>query len=494
MDTFSSIPPQISQVSAANINVPLKKKVLVETWGCQMNVADSENMLSLLAKDNYEMTENESDADLVLLNTCHIREKAKQKVLSRLGRLRIAKKLNPNLKIAVAGCVAQAEGEKLLKSAPHIDVLFGPGKIDSISGLLRENVLTKKSAVALGFKEDRPHGENVLVDDGDAPKIKLDLKKSYSISTDAKPVHLGKNGFSRFVNIAQGCDNFCTFCIVPHTRGREISRSLEEIRSECETMVGEGTKEITLLGQNVNSYGSDLVREGKLEATSVGPFGDLLRAICKINGLDRLRFTTSNPHDFSRELAGLFLSEKKLGSYLHLPLQSGDDEILERMKRKVTIAEYKQRVSWLRELDPDFALSTDLIVGFPGETEEQFENTLAMLEYTRFSFVYAFMYSPRNKTPAARFKDQIDESTKVKRLARLNEIQDRITIAYHEAEIGKVRRTLFTYRSTKSHDLYYGRTEHFRPVRVYSPVSLLGQTLDIRITEGNKTSLIGELN
>lgn len=465
-----------------------RKKVLVETWGCQMNIADSENMLATLAQNNYEITESETDADLVLLNTCHIREKAKQKVLSRLGRLKAAKKLNPALKIAVAGCVAQAEGEKLVKAAPQIDVLLGPGQLDAVNDLLEENLRTRKTAVALGFKE-RPSEE--LVARGEVEK--KPEKKQYTFSTDSKPIHSGKNSVSRFVNIAQGCDNFCTFCIVPHTRGREISRPVEEIRQECETMVREGAREITLLGQNVNSYGSDLIREGKIAPSQLGLFGELLKEICGVDGLERLRFMTSNPHDFTHELADLFFTEPKLGSYLHLPLQSGDDIVLERMKRKVTVAEYKERIDWLRSKDPDFALSTDLIVGFPGETEDQFENTLKMLEYARFSFVYAFMYSPRNKTPAARFQDQVPENEKVNRLARLNEVQDRITLEILAKEVGQVRSALFSYKSSKGENLYYGRTEHFRPVRVYSPVSILGQTLKIRITEGNKTSMIGTL-
>jgi tRNA-2-methylthio-N6-dimethylallyladenosine synthase len=444
-------------------------KVLIETWGCQMNVADSETMLALLQEQNYESTEEESNADLILLNTCHIRDKAKHKVLSRLGRLKELKDKNPNLRIAVAGCVAQAEGKRLLKEAPQIDYLFGPGKINELPELLKQ----QKGSVALGFHK------------GQYPESKVESK--------ARPSLSGKNDISRFINITQGCDNFCTFCVVPHTRGREISRHPREILAEAQALIEAGAKEITLLGQNVNSYGNDLIRDSLIESDASGPFYHLLKEVCQIGGLKRLRFTTSNPHDFSLALAQLFKEEPKLGQYLHLPVQSGDDTVLEAMKRKVTAQEYLDKVAWLRKDNPDFALSTDLIVGFPGETEEQFENTLKLVAAVRFSFIYAFMYSPRKNTPAARFRDQISDEIMKTRLARLNALQDQITIDLNRGEIGKEKEVLIMYASSKNPDHYYGRTPEFRSVRVASSRPIIGETVHVRIVDANKTALIGDL-
>jgi tRNA-2-methylthio-N6-dimethylallyladenosine synthase len=440
------------------------KKVHIETWGCQMNAADSETMLAMLAERNYSLTENVDEADLVLLNTCHIREKARHKVLSRLGVLKELKAQKPGMTIAVSGCVAQAEGQKLLKAAPQIDVLFGPGKINELPSLLEERSRTGKAALAIGFK--REHEE---------PK-----------PIKAPPTLTGKREISRFVNIQQGCNNYCTFCVVPYTRGREVSRPPQDIVAEVKAMVAGGAKEITLLGQNVNSYGNDLTDSDNL-------FVKLLSEAARVEGLDRLRFTTSNPHDLSKDLADLFRSEPKLGRYMHLPVQSGSDTILDRMKRKVTRAEYLERVSWLRAAVPDMALSTDLIVGFPGETEADFQNTLDLVAEVRFSFIFSFKYSPRKHTPAARYLDQVPEDVKDERLKRLNALQEQITIAQNEAEIGHVRPVLFLYESRKHPGQFYGRTEHFRLVRVEAPSSLVGETRDVLITQANKIALLGEL-
>ena len=449
------------------------KKVLIETWGCQMNVADSENMLSMLQKENYETTENADEADLVLLNTCHIREKATHKVLSRLGRIRETQRdKNPKLKVAVAGCVAQAEGQRLMDQAKNIDVLIGPGKIDELPELLRQNSTDNKRRLATGFRDKKTNKIN----------------KTYTQSTDAKPAMTGKTEISRFVNIAQGCNNFCTFCVVPFTRGREISRTIEEITAEAGNLVREGAKEITLLGQNVNSYGLDLDTYKNRD-----PFVELLYKTCEIDGLERLRFTTSNPHDFSPSIARAFSDLPQLGKYIHLPVQSGNDTVLERMKRKVTVAEYWERVSWLRSAHSDMAFSTDLIVGFPGETDEQFADTMSLVEKLEYAFIYAFKYSPRRGTAASRFKDQVEEKVKTERLAALNNLQDKITIKQNQAEIGKTRSVLFHYESKKEAGVYYGRTEHFRLVRVAAPRSLVGETLSVEITAANKTALVGSL-
>lgn len=455
---------------------PGKPKVHVETWGCQMNTADSERMLAILAEKDYVLATSAEDADLVLLNTCHIREKAKHKVLSRLGILKEMKQKKPGMTIAVAGCVAQAEGSRLLKQAPQIDVLLGPGKIDELPRLLEEHSKTRKQEMAIGFAKSHTH------DESPAPES----------AAKAAPALTSKDDISRYVNIQQGCDNYCTFCVVPFTRGREVSRRLSEILTECEGLIAAGAKEITVLGQNVNSYGMDLFEGGK-DLPPDGPFVELLRNVAALDGLERLRFTTSNPQDFPRALAQLFKELPKLGRYIHLPVQSGSDRVLERMKRKVTVAEYKERIAWLREALPDVALSTDLIVGFPGETEEDFEETMQLVEETRYSFCFSFKYSPRKNTPAARYQDQVPEEVKEARLARLNALQDRITIAQAEAEIGKVRPVLFHYESKKLPGHYYGRTEHFRLVRAAAPAGAVGRVLQVKVTDANKTALLGVL-
>lgn len=454
------------------------KKVYVETWGCQMNVADSEQMLGMLRSQNYSQTDKPEDADLVLLNTCHIREKATHKVLSRLGVLReVASESNKTMKIAVTGCVAQAEGKKLMEKASNIDLLIGPGKISELSTLLENNEKDGQRAISIGFEKNRSHDHD---HDQDALK-------------ETNPTVTMKDEITRFVNIAQGCDNFCTFCVVPFTRGREVSRSLSSIVEETKKLIAEGAKEITLLGQNVNSYGDDLVRDGKHIAPAEGAFVELLEHVAVIPGLERLRFTTSNPHDFTKPLAELFQKHKNLGRYIHLPVQAGNDNLLERMKRKVTVAQYMERVKWLRDIDPEMALSTDLIVGFPGETEEEFQGTLDLVEKVRYSFIYAFKYSPRKGTAAARFKDQIDENVMSQRLARLNELQNRITLEQNQAEIGKIREVLFHYESRKEPGVYYGRTDHFRLVRAPSNRNLIGKTTKVKIQESNKTALAGIL-
>jgi tRNA-2-methylthio-N6-dimethylallyladenosine synthase len=472
-----------SNLSESTSPASTEKSVHIETWGCQMNTADSEKMLSLLAGQNYKLVDSADKADLVLLNTCHIREKATHKVLSRLGILRDMKAKKPGMKIAVAGCVAQAEGRRLIKAAPQIDVLLGPGKIDDLPRLLGENAQTGATAVAVGFKtKAEESARNHDHDHGHEPG---ELKKTQSVT--------GKNEVSRYVNIQHGCNNYCTFCVVPFTRGREISRTHEEVLQDAAGLVHHGARELTLLGQNVNSYGLDLVEAGKMPASAKGPFVELMEKVAALPSLDRLRFTTSNPHDFTRELADLFQRQPKMGRYLHLPVQSGSNEVLARMKRKVTREEFLERIAWLRDAVPDMAFSTDLIVGFPGETDEQFEETLSLVEQVRFSFTFSFKYSPRKNTPAARYQDQVSEAVKDERLARLMALQDRITVEENLKEIGKTREVLFIYESKKEPGVYYGRTEHFRLVRVRSGRDLSGVSLPVRITEANKTALVGEL-
>lgn len=452
-----------------------KKKVHIETWGCQMNVAESELAASLLAKE-FDVCEEPGQADLIILNTCHIREKAYHKVTSRLGVLADFKKKNPNLKIAVAGCSAQAEGKKLLKNK-NIDLIVGPGRLKELPKLVEQTKEREEKVLAIGF-----------------PKKKEEDKAMDSLAHPITyPTVSGRNDVSRFVTIQQGCNNYCTFCIVPFTRGKEISLTPQEIYQQAKAFVDEGAKEITLLGQNVNSYGLDLVASGKLKSSQDGPFADLLRLVASIPGLESLRFTTSNPHDFTKPLAQLFADHPVMGKYLHLPVQSGSNTILGTMKRKVTREEFLERVQWLKEACPDIALSTDIIVGFPGETEEDFLETLSLVKEVRFSFAYAFKYSPRKHTPAMRFKTQVDESVKSDRLQRLNDALNQITEEENQKEIGQTRKVLFLYQSKKDPKYYFGRSEQFRLVKVPATRDLVGKKLDVKIEKANLTALEGTL-
>ncbi len=466
----------------ADQQAPLRR-VLIETWGCQMNVADSERMLALLATDNYQATLVPEEADLIILNTCHIREKARHKVVSRLGRLQELRHTNKDLTIAVTGCVAQAEGKSLLASHA-IDIIVGPGKIAELPALVANHKQWKQKAIAIGFSKAE------LLDPADQTCQKSALEPPPSLE--------GKNPVARFVTIQQGCNNFCTFCVVPFTRGSEISLRPRTIRAEVAAMLAQGVKEITLLGQNVNSYGHDLLAasspagEELLAAPEEQPFVALLKDLVTLPGLESLRFTTSNPHDMTAELAALFATEAKLGKHYHLPLQSGSDRILQAMKRKVTRADYLSKISWLRQAVPDMALSTDLIVGFPGESDEDFADTLSILAEVRYSFVFAFTYSPRKGTAAIRFKEQVPEAIKQERLRRLNLLQDQITLEENQAEVGKIRQVLVHYRSRKNPLYFYGRTEHYRLVRIRSDQEIRGQVLGLTILAANKIALAAE--
>ena len=456
-----------------------KQKLHVETWGCQMNVADSERMTALMQQQKFELSNSAEDADLIVLNTCHIREKAKHKVVSRLGRLRNIKLKNPNLKIAVTGCVAQAEGKKLLEEVPLIDVLLGPGKIDKLPELVEKAKQEGKSQMMIGFEKPKASVETISEAESDI----FDRQKHIQ----------GKNEVSRFLNIQQGCNNFCTFCVVPFTRGREISDHPGVIVEKAKRLIESGAKEITLLGQNVNSYGLDLVERGELSPSSSGAFYDLLASVAEIPGLDRLRFTTSNPHDFTKPLADLFRLQPKLGKYIHLPVQSGSDIILKSMKRKVTVKEYWQRINWLRDAVPEIAISTDLIVGFPGETDDDFEGTYELVRELKYSFIFAFKYSPRKGTAAARFKTQVPMEVQNKRLQALNELQDGITLELNQQEVDSEHDVLFLYESKKDPGVYYGRNLKFQLVRVKAGRDIVGLTLPVRITNANKTALEGQL-
>ncbi|APJ05060.1 tRNA (N6-isopentenyl adenosine(37)-C2)-methylthiotransferase MiaB [Silvanigrella aquatica] len=466
------------------------KKVYIQTWGCQMNVADSERMLGLLGRLNYRPTELAQDADFILLNTCHIREKARHKVVSRLGELRPLKEENPHLIIAVSGCVAQAESQALAKEVPYIDIIFGPDQIEDLPNLL-EKVIEKSEV-------DKKVSESYSTNKA-APMVitKFDAKEEgYSIPIDVVPPYYdeNKNEVTRYVNIIKGCNNFCTFCVVPYTRGREKSRPEKEILDEVNFLVQKGVKEIILLGQNVNSYGLDLIGAPDIHSSNGKlPFADLLYTVSSVPEVERIRFTTSNPHDFTPALAKAFADLPKVTNSFHLAVQSGSDHMLDRMNRQYTRAEYFERVKWIRDVRPEIAFSTDIIVGFPGETEQDFEDTLSLVQEMQYAFIFAFKYSIRKGTPATRFKDQVPEDIKDRRLQTLLEFQRKETERQNRAEIGKIREVLVLYKNRKEENSWYGRSYEGRLVKVQSPRNLIGKLIPVKIIGANLTALEGHL-
>ncbi len=482
--------PQVTYPNVGEKNESYLKKVYIQTWGCQMNVADSERMLGLLGRLNYRPTETVEEADFILLNTCHIREKARHKVVSRLGELRPLKEANPNIIIAVSGCVAQAESQALAKEVPYIDMIFGPDQIEDLPNLL-EKVIKKSEQEQL--EKETFHNKK------DVPFIltKFDTKEEgYSIPIDVVPPYYDENKseVTRYVNIIKGCNNFCTFCVVPYTRGREKSRPEGEIIDEINFLVNKGVKEIILLGQNVNSYGLDLIGAQDIHSSNGKlPFADLLYTVSALPGVERIRFTTSNPHDFTPKLAKAFADLPKVTNSFHLAVQSGSDRILDRMNRQYTRAEYFERVKWIRDVRPDIAFSTDIIVGFPGETEEDFADTISLVQEMQYAFIYAFKYSIRKGTPATRFKEQVPEDIKDKRLQKLLDIQRKETERQNLAEIDKIREVLVLYKNRKDEHSWYGRTNEGRLVKIHSPRNIVGMLVSVKITNANITALEGRL-
>ncbi len=482
--------PQVEYPNVGEKNEPFLKKVYVQTWGCQMNVADSERMLGLLGRLNYRPTETPNDADFILLNTCHIREKARHKVVSRLGEIRPLKEANPNLIIAVSGCVAQAESQALAKEVPYIDMIFGPDQIEDLPNLLEKVIekseIDKKIKDSYSTKKGSPF---ILT--------KFDNKEDgYSIPIDVIPPYYdeNKNEVTRYVNIIKGCNNFCTFCVVPYTRGREKSRAENEIINEVNFLVDKGVKEIILLGQNVNSYGLDLIGAQDIHSSNGKLlFADLLYTVSNVPGVERIRFTTSNPHDFTPTLAKAFAELPKVTNSFHLAVQSGSDHILDRMNRQYTRAEYFERVKWIRNVRPEIAFSTDIIVGFPGETEQDFEDTLSLVQEMHYAFIFAFKYSIRKGTPATRFKDQVPEDIKDRRLKLLLDLQRKETERQNFSEIEKTREVLVLYKNRKEENTWYGRTYEGRLVKVHSPRNILGMILHVKITGANLIALEGHL-
>jgi tRNA-2-methylthio-N6-dimethylallyladenosine synthase len=451
-----------------------EKTFYIKTFGCQMNLRDSEIMAQTLASLGFVETMTYQEADLVILNTCSIRAKAEQKVLSLLGYLRKAKAANPSMRLVVAGCVAQQEGIKLVEKMPHIDLVIGTQHIYDLAEYL-DQAKTGGSRVVTN-----------LSDDYRIPQFLPEPKGSPATSPLPRPIN---PPLRRFVTIMQGCNNFCSYCVVPYTRGREVSRNYNEIIDEVRVLVEHGVKEVTLLGQNVNSYGM-----ANAVATDRAPcsFPQLLRAVASIEGLARLRFTTSNPKDFSEELMCCFKDLDNLCPQLHLPVQSGSDRILKRMNRHYTRKEYLEKVDLLRSYAPTIALTTDIIVGFPGESEDDFEETMALLETVRFHGSFSFKYSDRPGTRASQLNEKIEEETQSGRLQHFQARQDEISLERNREYLGTSKRVLI--EEICDSDLR-GRTDTNHIVHIkdcHAPVAV-GDFLSVRIVHAGQHSLQGEL-
>lgn len=421
-----------------------------------MNENDSDRMLGFLKDIKYTRTDRPENADLIIINTCSIRDKAEQKVYSTLGRFRELKKERPWLIIGVSGCVAQQEGAALLKRAPYLDIVLGPHNIHKLKGYLNEVSLERKRVVSTELYDSIEFGE-------------------YSYT----PV---QTGIKAFVSIMRGCNNFCSYCIVPYTRGREVSRQVSDIVEEVVRLARSGVKEVTLIGQNVNSYGG-----GGLE------FPGLLREVARVACIERVRFITSHPKDISEELIYLFKYEPKLCRHIHLPAQSGSDEILKRMRRGYSIEEYRAKVEKIKGLYPDFAITTDIIVGFPGESDLDFERTMELIESVRFDNIFSFMYSPRPKTKAAVMDGHVPLEIRSERLRILQEKQRDITLKRSLELAGKKVEVLVEGRSKGSGLEISGRTSCNRIVNFPGPEDLTGCLAEVVITDVFPNSLRGEL-
>lgn len=423
----------------------MQKGVYISTYGCQMNVNDTERMYSLLEMSNYTPVNSPDQAELIIINSCSVREKPVHKVSSEVGRYRDLKKKNPKLRIGVGGCVAQQEKKNLLTDIPLLDFVFGTDNIDTLPQLVSDVAMTEDKMVSARFEYTKPYQIETLV---------------------------RNPGISTFVNITKGCDNFCTFCVVPYTRGRERSRPMQELIKDIQALVQRGVHEVTLLGQNVNSYTSDCGAS----------FGELLKTLATSTDIKRIRYTTSHPKDFNQELVDISQAyREKICDYIHLPVQSGNSAVLERMNRGYTRESYLEKVDMIRKAIPGVALSTDIIVGFPGETEEQFKDTLSLVEEVGYDNIYAFKYSPRPFTKAARWEDQLSDAEKSERLERLFALQRPISLKRSEECLNKEYDVLV--EELKENNFARGRTSSNRPVVFQKEGAVPGQTYRVRVTK-----------
>ena len=436
------------------------KKVFIKTHGCQMNEYDSAKMLDLLSeKEEFTATDTPEDADLLVLNTCSIREKAQERVFHQIGRWKKLKDKNPNLKIAIGGCVASQEGKKLSQRAPAVDIVFGPQTLHRLPNLYKEASDTEKKQLDISF-----------------PKIeKFDyLPQSSSDSVTA------------FVSVAEGCNKYCSFCVVPHTRGHEVSRPVEDILFEIEALAFRGVREVNLLGQNVNNFKGTFEGEKKSLAF-------LIEKVSKVNGIDRIRYTTSHPFEFKDDLVDLYRDTPELVSHVHLPVQSGSDRILKLMRRRYSSASYLELISRIRENRPGISFSSDFIVGFPGETDKDFQDTLDIVEKVGFDESFSFIYSPRPNTPAAEMEDNVSKDIKKERLTilqhKLNELSSKIS----RKMVGSIERCLVLGVSKKNPGELQARTENNRVVNFATDANVVGKFVNLEIVDQLTNSLRGKL-
>ncbi len=438
----------------------MSEKLFVKTFGCQMNEYDSSRMADLLA-ETHQMTStsDEVEADLLLLNTCSVREKAQEKVFSQLGRWRLFKEKNPGLVIAVGGCVASQEGELIMRRAPYVDIVFGPQTLHRLPKMLDEVRQQRVKALDISFPE---------IEKFDClPPPRVEGAKAY-------------------VSIMEGCSKYCSFCVVPYTRGTEFSRPFDDVITEVYELAGQGVREVNLLGQNVNGYIGATHDGGELG------FADLLRFVAAVDGIDRVRYTTSHPLHFDDALIEVYRDVPELVSHLHLPVQAGADRILKLMKRGYDADYYKNVVRRLREARPDISLSSDFIVGFPGETEEDFEQTMALIEELGFDQSFSFVYSQRPGTLAAALPDDVPAETKKRRLARLQARINEMASAISEAMVGSEQLVLVDGPSRKDPEELTGKTENHRSVTFRGEPEWVGQFVRVKITRGMVNSLKGE--
>lgn len=439
---------------------PRNLKFFVETFGCQMNVRDSETIKGWLSLIGYQEADNKESADLILFNTCCVRDHAEKRLMGNIGALKELKDAKPGMIIGICGCMMQQQdmAKKLLKRFPHVSLIFGTNALHRFPEMLRAVL----------------DGERIAVTDRANDAIAEGLPK------------LRDNARSAFVNIMYGCDNYCSYCIVPYVRGHERSRRPEDIRNEIVSLVETGITEITLLGQNVNSYGN--------EGSAGMSFAELLRYISDVPGLKRIRFMSSHPKDLNEDVIQAIASLDNVCHHVHLPVQSGNDEILKRMNRRYTRERYLSIVSRLRELVPDIEFTTDIIVGFPGETEEAFSDTLSLVEDVGFAAAFTFAYSPRQGTVAARMEDQIPEPVKKQRLKILNELQARKTVENNQKYIGHIGEVLVEGCDERGEEtMLYGKYQNFKMVYFPGSKELLNRYVTVKATKANKNSLLGEM-
>ncbi len=439
----------------------MTKKLFIRTHGCQMNEYDSEKMADVLAQSHdLRLTDNEKEADVLLLNTCSIREKAQERVFHQLGRWRPLKEKNPDLLIGVGGCVASQEGKIIRRRAPYVDVVFGPQTLHRLPAMLKEAQTKKKLVMDISFPEIEKF-DNLPEPRAEGPKA--------------------------FVSVMEGCSKYCTFCVVPYTRGEEVSRPLDDVIAEVSSLASQGVREVNLLGQNVNAY------RGEMSDGDIADFALLLHYVAAIDGIDRIRYTTSHPKEFSESLIQAYVDIPELVDHLHLPVQSGSNSVLARMKRGHEIDLYIEKLQRLKKIRPNMSFSSDFIVGFPQETDEEFEDTIQLIEKIGFDFSFSFIFSARPGTPAAEMPDDIDMDVKKQRLERLQNIITQQTADISKSMVGTVQRLLVEGESKKNSLQMTGRTENNRVVNFAGHTRLKGQFVDVLITEALPYSLRGRV-